>query len=502
MAYIDRWHFNHPPREEQKQILDFVETSKSIVLAVDAPTGVGKSPICVTLGTADGGNILTTQRILQDQYQRDWPHVPLLKGAANYICPDMMEEKGDNISCEVGIRRHRCEVCPYQQARMALRNARCGITNYAYAMAGRRSGDNSAMVRKKWLILDEAHHCENALINAAEVVVFGNLCVTLGVIYQEPQDTEQAIGFAVRLADSARIKLEELKRTSAHSKMSLNDCKLSRELENIISSVDTMQDDMDGEWVFQVMEKRNGFTIKPLQADGLFTKFILPFGERVFMTSATLLGGELMAKWLGIAPENFSFMSVDSPFPVDNRPVWYKPVAPMDYNNYRSSLPKIARAIEKIINSSAYKDQKGIIHTSSFKLSMDLADLLKNRRILAHTSENRDEVLAKHIVSEEPTILMSPSMYEGVDLKDDLSRFTIFPKIPYPSISDVWTKLRMKRDYRWYQWQTMKNVIQGVGRSVRSPEDYAEAYILDSCWDGFWGSAKSLSPKWFKKSIA
>ena len=51
---------------------------------------------------------------------------------------------------------------------------------------------------------------------------------------------------------------------------------------------------------------------------------------------------------------------------------------------------------------------------------------------------DRDEVITKHIDSTEPTVLISPSLHLGLDLKDDLSRFQIIVKVPYGNLGDRW----------------------------------------------------------------
>ena len=48
------------------------------------------------------------------------------------------------------------------------------------------------------------------------------------------------------------------------------------------------------------------------------------------------------------------------------------------------------------------------------------------KRILIAYGEDRDKMLKKHISSKEPTVLLSPSMSEGVDLKGNLSKFQKF----------------------------------------------------------------------------
>jgi ATP-dependent DNA helicase DinG len=48
----------------------------------------------------------------------------------------------------------------------------------------------------------------------------------------------------------------------------------------------------------------------------------------------------------------------------------------------------------------------------------------------------RDEVIAEHVNSTKPNVLISPSLYTGLDLKDDLSRFQIIVKVPYPDLGE------------------------------------------------------------------
>ena len=65
-------------------------------------------------------------------------------------------------------------------------------------------------------------------------------------------------------------------------------------------------------------------------------------------------------------------------------------------------------------------------------------------RLLSHDSKNRNYILEEHLKGNRPTVLLSPSMEEGVDLKNELSRFQIICKIPYPYLGDKLVKQRMK----------------------------------------------------------
>ena len=90
-------------------------------------------------------------------------------------------------------------------------------------------------------------------------------------------------------------------------------------------------------------------------------------------------------------------------------------------------------------------------------------------------------------------------MEEGVDLKDDISRFQVICKIPYPYLGDKLVQERKKVWTWWYSFETVKKIIQSIGRSVRNAEDYATTYILDSCWERFYYDNMDLFPADFSK---
>ena len=78
-------------------------------------------------------------------------------------------------------------------------------------------------------------------------------------------------------------------------------------------------------------------------------------------------------------------------------------------------------------------------------------------------------------------MLISPSVHTGLDLKGELSRFQILVKVPYPSLGDRWIRKKQTLDGgKWYRWQTVLKTVQAYGRSVRSKDDWAKTYLLDS----------------------
>lgn len=89
----------------------------------------------------------------------------------------------------------------------------------------------------------------------------------------------------------------------------------------------------------------------------------------------------------------------------------------------------------------------------------------------------------------------------GLDLKDDLSRFQIITKVPYPDLGDRWISKKKEMNGQWYIWQTALRLVQGYGRSIRSKEDWAKTYVLDSAFANFVNRNRNRIPDWFTEAI-
>jgi hypothetical protein len=105
------------------------------------------------------------------------------------------------------------------------------------------------------------------------------------------------------------------------------------------------------------------------------------------------------------------------------------------------------------------------------------------------------------LTGSEQRLLISPALHQGVDLKDDLSRFQVILKVPYPDLSDRRTQMMLQRDRTWYAWQTAQRLVQTYGRSIRSETDHAVTYVLDSNFTRFVTENRNLFPKYFVEAI-
>jgi ATP-dependent DNA helicase DinG len=85
-----------------------------------------------------------------------------------------------------------------------------------------------------------------------------------------------------------------------------------------------------------------------------------------------------------------------------------------------------------------HRNHKGIIHTTSYEqlnfIKENISEINKRRLLVTDPEIQREEVVEEHVNSTKPTVLISPSLHMGLDLKDNLSRFQIITKVPYPNI--------------------------------------------------------------------
>ena len=167
-----------------------------------------------------------------------------------------------------------------------------------------------------------------------------------------------------------------------------------------------------------------------------------------------------------------------------------------------ASLESITGAIDKILDNHSH--EKGIVHATSCRQARYVLEHIseRNRKRLITTEGtfNRSLLLRIH-GSNDASVLISPSLYQGVDLKDDLSRFQIIVKVPYPDLSERRTQAKLQRDREWYDWQTAMRPVQTHGRSIRSEADHAVTYVLDSNFMPFTDGHKALLPKYFLEAI-
>jgi Rad3-related DNA helicase len=201
-------------------------------------------------------------------------------------------------------------------------------------------------------------------------------------------------------------------------------------------------------------------------------------GFKVFM-SATIGDPRAYAKIMGI--KNARFIRMDNSFNYDKSPVVFVNRHKLSMREKETSLPKVVQIMDQILDK--HKGQRGIIHSGSYAFSKFIMEHSKHKKRMVDYGDSKAKKEAlRNFKESDDKILIGPSILEGLDLKDDISRFQVFFKVPYPSLGDPLIKAKTSHSNEWYDWKTGISIMQGVGRSVRSEEDWAITYVLDACF--------------------
>src|ERR1044072_7538783 len=172
---------------------------------------------------------------------------------------------------------------------------------------------------------------------------------------------------------------------------------------------------------------------------------------RSMVMSATILDKDLYCSQIGLNPSEVTFISVDSDFPVENRPIFTPYLGKLNNDNIylQSTHISISNNLNRIMNS--YKNVKGLILMPTNKLTDQIIPYLsrENRQrlfvIKSMRASERMEALEQFSKTSNG-VLISPSLYVGIDLKDDLCRFGVILKVPFPSLADRWVKKKFDKN--------------------------------------------------------
>jgi len=527
-------------REPQKNAIDFAleaYASGKRFVVIEAGTGVGKSAIGLTIaryltanypesqtsGFQQGAYFLTTQKILQEQYVKDFGEptgtMCQVMSATNYQCKFHKRQ-----SCAESLRQLKLEQdktskfartcsfqCTYKEEKRKFMHSSESVTNFSYFLA--ETFYAGKLVPRSLLVIDEAHNTDTELCGFVEISMSERFAKTaLKMEMPEITTQKQAWRWIVdeyepKLRSHVKHYEDMIEKFNLADKMKSDFAALAKQYEMLdkhICKVHRFQELYDEEnWVFNLAEGEGRgmrkLEFKPIDVSGYAEQILFKNGRRVLMMSATILNREGFCRMLGISEDDCAFISIPSPFPAENHPIFTYPIAKMSAGTIDQDLPKLAQAVKAILDQ--HPNEKGIIHCHTFKIAKYLQQNVKSNRILIHGSEDRIQKLQEHMTSAKPTVLLSPSMQEGVDLKDDLSRFQIICKVPYPYLGDKIVKKRMHRWPWWYPLQTAKTIVQSIGRSVRSQNDHAVSYILDADWHRFYDKNADLFPESFRKSL-
>lgn len=517
------------PRVGQLDIIQDINDAirqgyKYIIL--EAGTGTGKSAIATTLAKMYcSAYILTMTKQLQAQYADEFDF-PLVKGRQNFAClNDNLESTCDmgtckttptssNFFCPYGVAKNHTldaelafedsyggtvfyqsgQHCHYWNQKANAVNSPITLMNYDYGILELNYVKHFGT--RSLLILDEAHNIENKLMKTMEVNLFN---------YRLEKDINKVISKETLKDGELKDWIMEIAAiTESYEDIDIKDISKNKadRIRSTIGRLKSLKNNLEKEpknWVIDADD--TGVTFKPLKVHHYATNNLLKYGDVVIFMSATILSHKMFSKWLGLNPNEVYHIKVDSPFSKEKRPIILDLAGKMSANRIKDTAPKTIPILQKILEK--HKGDKGLIHTNSYKCQRYINRNLPNSRLISHTSKNREEVLNYFEKDENPLVLVSPSMSEGVDLPYDKCRFQVIYKIPFPYLGDKQVDMRRRRDQKWYAYKTVMTLMQAYGRGMRAEDDSCYTYILDSDVNMILKSPlyRSLIPDFFKEAI-
>lgn len=512
-------------RGAQEQALSDIraafEAGNDIVL-VRAPTGSGKSLLSRAIagcarrpGEArpeqPTGAYYTTPQVSQlDDVASDplLEDLSVINGKSNYSCilPGETTTPVDRAPCarETGFDcpvRHRC---PYFSDRDLAASRQIAAMTLAYFM---QTAGSEVFGQRDVVVIDEAH----GLTEWAEMyatIELGPKTVPVWERTPAPKiaDVEDAAEYAETLASVCDRRRHELQR---EPEISAEETAVRDRLSELVRDLTWfVTDARDAEsattWVTdQHGGAKSPVTIKPMNPERYLTHTVWDRASTFALLSATILNKDAFCRGTGLDPDRVALVDVKHTFPVENRPLYDVTQGKMTYEQRDETLPKVARLLVRLM--SHHPDEKGIVHCHSYTIQERLADLLSEfgveSRVRTHDRQNRDAVLSSW-KRDDSTVFLSVKMEEALDLKDDLARWQVLCKAPFPNTRDSRVARRLKDGlWGWYYRSALRTVIQACGRVVRSPQDYGATYLADSSLLDLFERARHDVPPWFKAQI-
>lgn len=528
------------PRETQINCLNWLEqnlnSSKYFILQL--PTGVGKTHIGLALSENKKKNLyVSSTNQLLTQYSSTDKDLVEMKGMQQYTCNVdsscncyMAPCKTNKKVKEICLEDHTCE---YYNRRDEFLASKMGLTNYAFVVSSAGCGifskEYAAMKGEEricydYIICDEAHNLENHLVNFSTIKI--NLDElsqknVIGDTYYIEKDADNNVAWKSILGIcegisndiSARLKFLEGKIQSLSSAKNGNKSELKK-CHNEYYFLDRLQFPIrillehpeQNRWVYEANISENEFKITPINVEFVFKKYLEGLGKKYIFMSATIGDSDVFMKSLGLKKEECKYYECDSPFEARKSPIVILERLDLSYRNIDNELAHCLKYVEAL--AKKHKDTNGIIHSGNYKIARYIYEHasieLQKRLVFKEKFDNINntkliELHEQNVENGINSVLLSPSLVEGVDLKDDLSRWQIIIKLPFGSLGDKRIKHLANIFPSWYSNDVVKKIIQACGRSTRHNEDYSVTYILDKIT--MYTFSKVKLPLWFKNRL-
>lgn len=509
---------------------------------MEGPTGSGKSAIGIGMANYfDKVFYITPQKILQDQIVRDFADQGAveLKGRTSYPCvyyeyfdqadtaskisaTKLQKELASKPTCDVGfckkyMNKSACKkclpdlesiklrkpvsaplpfgnnysICPYYEQVFKTRDAHIAVMNFSSFLYQTQKMSHLSGGRDL-IIIDEAHNTEKELLSFASFTL-NDRTTDIPIFNSIDKYIEHFV----------HIDLGSKLETEINTAINNCDYKTATFFRGVLDQYDLFMNNIQMDWVFEISDDGRSITFKPVYAGNFADAFIFSKGTKVLLMSATILNPKIFMECLNIPKHQATTFRLSNQFPVENRPIYIDTVAKITGGKAKQHEwePKLIQKIDSIL--SKHPNERGIIHSHNFSISEAIIKKCKFRKRIFYQKDfdSKEIMLEEHAASTNGVIL-APAMHEGLDLKDDLSRFQIICKVPWPNFyEDIQLKRRVDENRDYLPWLTALKLCQSVGRSIRSETDWAKTYVIDEGIVSFIQSNKAILPSWFLEAL-
>lgn len=472
----------HSPRRVQADALKAIEANwnHTDVFCVNVPVAGGKSDLgyCITK-FAKNSLILTPSRILVDQYLEDFNNLPHLKAKDDYLCDECRTLGAASCYDAARLRGSRTKPlysasCLYPQHVKRARVVPYLLCNYHVAMAHK--------IHRNTLVLDESHNMIPFIQDLAAKTLWQHKWHYPSGI----QTHADLLSWLLTLPRNEAVQelVDILQDTCQRYTLERTQAEYGRS-------------DKDG-----VRTELDCIKLKPIDIRD-YPPVLWPKAQtkKIILMSATI--GTMDVEALGLSRERgyrVTYIEAESPIPAANRPVVLDCSASMSYAAQDRNLHLLAAYVKRI--KDRHGTENGVVHLT-YGLAHKLRKILDSSDFMWHTKENRSKVYEefRSLPPNSSKVLFACGLYEGIDLKEDIARWQILAKIPWPSLADSAVRYMAQTNERWLAWETLKVVLQFSGRVCRTPTDTGTSYVFDSSYYRLEELASDLMPKWFTDAL-
>ena len=240
------------------------------------------------------------------------------------------------------------------------------------------------------------------------------------------------------------------------------------------------------EYVVKTIAK-DDITLNFVFDDVMLKKYFHDKSSCELLMSATIGDFNSYAKLAGLDKKGCRAISLSSTFDFSKSPIIVSSKNWMNYDNRSNAIKEIAKQVVEICNENC--NFRGIIQTGTYENARALMAAMPEevaRRCLQYNSTTQksqmlDEFMQRRNALDDNSILIGPTLIEGLNFPDDACRFQICVKVPYACLGSEYVRKKMEYVNGWYVYDVLNKLCQGIGRGVRHNGDWCKTYILDGC---------------------